>query len=233
MTNQLKATTGPWKAVLTDPDGWVADSVAEILEEYGSDVRVNITIARGSALPEQPEGFEVARLPISRHTEDVAVEWELDIVDDNGESGYIDIRMDQAEAMAFGLNAGANNDGLWNRGAGLADGLRQLADKLATFDGAMPRSANLFLTLGSAHDADSSDSLLAHVDAFGTHLFDRAGERKESGGSTDEYGLKDCFGPLSVLARAYVKPLPKQNPAALLARIAELEAQVASNGATA
>ncbi|WP_433731087.1 hypothetical protein ACQP2Y_21785 [Actinoplanes sp. CA-051413] len=83
--------TGPWTAFLSEPDGYVIDSLADA--ESGE---VEISIRRGTALPDD-EGH----LPGSYRGDDL-----IEIFEDYIEEGAV-ARWAQAQAMASGLNAAA------------------------------------------------------------------------------------------------------------------------------
>lgn len=109
MTNISEHLTGPWRAVLHDTDGFVWPSVDEAIEDHGDDEEVTVAVVRGSALPNDRDGTTgvLLRMPGHRLSGDVAHEVDCYLVDPDDESTGAAARFAQAQAMAAGLNAAA------------------------------------------------------------------------------------------------------------------------------
>lgn len=80
--------TGPWMAVLSDSDGYTADSFADIEGD-----EVHISIRCGTALPD-----EEGKLPGTYNSDDLIEVFE-DYIEEGARSRWV-----QAQAMAAGLN---------------------------------------------------------------------------------------------------------------------------------
>ncbi|MFG2046182.1 hypothetical protein ACGFIW_01960 [Micromonospora sp. NPDC048935] len=94
---------GPWVAYLADSDGFVYESVADVIADLGDEEEVRIGVVRGSAAPTERDGG--LRLPGTNKVGDRAFEVEVyvDGEGDNADSAVT--RYAQALAMAAGLNA--------------------------------------------------------------------------------------------------------------------------------
>ena len=227
MAYQPPTNTSLWQAILTGEDGYVT-TIADALEEHGPETYVEISIRRLTALPVAQDGGDlddVWRLPGIYTSADVTAEWTLDLLDDDGETTQVQRQYDAAQAMAAGLNGALANQGDWNRGTALAASLHDVADKLAVFDGAIP-GVNLHLRF-AGHNRDN----IPKVDELGTALINCSGESKHSHGTTWEHEASaQLEGALTVNVYTYMPAPPEDDPAALKARIAELESQIAAGG---
>ncbi|RKR92633.1 hypothetical protein BDK92_7075 [Micromonospora pisi] len=98
---------GPWRAILTDTDGFVLDDLTDLTDED----EVNISIRRGTALPSGPDSTEDERmnlrLPNPCYAGDIIRLWDSLYVEDGDPSTDAPARWAQAQAMADGLNAAA------------------------------------------------------------------------------------------------------------------------------
>ncbi|MEU8821831.1 hypothetical protein [Actinoplanes sp. NPDC048796] len=220
---------GLWQAFLLDESGWVAESAADLLEEHGPECTVTIGIYRDSALPVKQTGDdELSRTPTSRFTEDVAAEWELDLVDDDGETDHIADKVKQAQAMAAGLNIAAANQGEYNRGTDLSAALHTMADRLAVYTGPLPSGgyewSHLDFRFGGVSPKTYPSDAVSAVDQLATALAGHPGAEKLTPYGK-EYEAKEVFGSLRL--RVYAD-LPKDDPAALQAEIESLRAQLAA-----
>ncbi|GGN80449.1 hypothetical protein GCM10010112_56010 [Actinoplanes lobatus] len=212
-----------WQAFLADEDGYIT-TVAEAFDEYGPESNVRVSIRCLSALPvPQTPGAEdgVWRLPGSSEEGHIAAEWQLEMVDDLGETDHIDRQLQAAQAMAAGLNGALANQGDWNRGTELAATLHDLADKLAVYTGPLTKYTRLsfHFVAGVFEQAEA----IANADQLGLHLFGAPGKPVQVGAgwrhqsSTETAGLK---------AEVFAS-IPDPGETILLARIAELEAKLA------
>jgi hypothetical protein len=103
---------GPWLAVLADNHGFVYPTVEEAIESLGEEEEVQISVVRGTALPNDRNWTTgvLERLPGSHHSGDVACEIDAYLVDPDDESIGARARYEQAKAMAAGLNAAGQPD---------------------------------------------------------------------------------------------------------------------------
>ncbi|BAL85495.1 hypothetical protein AMIS_2750 [Actinoplanes missouriensis 431] len=228
MTYQPPANASLWQVFLADEEGFVT-TVEKALDEYGPESHVEVSIRRLSALPHLQAADNLWSLPgRPKHEADIAVEWKLDLVDDIGETDHITAQLNAAHAMAAGLNGALANQGEWNRSTELAAALHNLGDKLATFDGALPSGLYFHVLYGHAGTAEASATLIQNVDALGAHLLGKVGERKSDSTGYDDYKARGFIGPLTITAYGYVVRPAEEDPRILLARIAELQAEVAA-----
>jgi hypothetical protein len=99
--DRLRTTpTGPWRAFVHDPSGWVHDDPEEALREIFDDVEDGrITVCCGTALPHDRQGD--LRMEGTHNTEDVFLE--IDLTDfDTFEEGMQAWK--RAQAATEGLN---------------------------------------------------------------------------------------------------------------------------------
>lgn len=112
----MSALAGPWTAVLCDSEGYVYASVEDAAEAVPSYDQLIIRIVRGSARPQPVAGEAgLSAMPAEYDVADVAHEMcaypdYADLGDpgddlDGDEPGDATARLDQAKAMAEGLNA--------------------------------------------------------------------------------------------------------------------------------
>lgn len=107
MTNNTDYLRGPWHVVLADRDGFVYDSLTDLIQDHADADEVSISIRRGTALPVadadvdqgDDDDMDNTRLPGSYKADDL-----IEIFDDYVEEGA-EMRWAQAQAMAAGLNA--------------------------------------------------------------------------------------------------------------------------------
>lgn len=98
---------GPWKAILSDRNGDIYDTVNEARINLGPHAEVEISVRRGTALPETE--LIGATLPGSNYSGDVACTIDAYLGDPHDEVGA-EARYAQAQAMAAGLNTAAKAD---------------------------------------------------------------------------------------------------------------------------
>jgi hypothetical protein len=210
-----------WQVLLADEEGYVTTAAAA-LDEYGPESQVEVSIRRLSALPRQMSGgWWLNNRP--EDEADIAVEWKLDMVDDIGELDHIEAQLAAARAMAAGLNGAIANVG-HNRGTELAAALHDLADKLAVFDGTLPRSVRLdFHFLGGSVPGSHG---APQVDALGEALLRTAGTDVKEGSIWYHRAAAEVGG-LAVEVDTMIPAPAEEDPAALRARIVELEAKLA------
>lgn len=89
-----KIESGGWQAFLSTPDGYVTADEYEIAEMF-EDARGEISIRRGSALPD-----EEGKLPGSYQGEDIFIEVDLD----SYEPDYLPQVWELAQKAAWGMN---------------------------------------------------------------------------------------------------------------------------------
>jgi hypothetical protein len=209
-----------WQVLLADEDGYVSTPTLA-LDEYGPESHVEISIRRLSALPTPMSGLW--SLPGRPEDEaDIAAEWKLDMVDDIGELDHIEAQLAMARAMAAGLNGAIANAGDWNRSTELAAAFHDLGDRLATFTGELPGSGWLtFYYHGARGTKTFAVERLAHA------LIDATPEAKKPGSCWEYTAEKKLASLLDVSVKTPIDAPDEENPAALKARIAELEAKLA------
>lgn len=97
--------TGPWVAILSDSDGFVYESVADLRDsaEDPDGEMFEISVRRGTAAVIRPAG-DRGRLPGSCRSGDVAYELDDVWLNDEDDSIGVAARFAQAQAMAAGLN---------------------------------------------------------------------------------------------------------------------------------
>ncbi|GAA2516852.1 hypothetical protein [Winogradskya humida] len=218
---------GPWLALLTDEDRYVVDSAKAALDEYGPETQVTISIVRDSAAPTQDSIAVLYRMPASRFTEDVAHEETLDVVDEQGETDHVEIRLKLAQAMAAGLNMAEANQGDFNRSTEMAAAFHELADKLAVYTGKMPVWTWLSFGMGGSHRKLTADAVSA-VDQLGTLLIGKAGEPKKGTAGYWDHCVEHETAGIQLKIDADIPAPAEENPDVLRARVAELEAQLAA-----
>jgi hypothetical protein len=216
----MKFFKQPWQAYLLDPDGFVT-TPADALDEFGPEANVAIRIQRSAIAPDS----ENAKLPDATDSDVVALDFDLNLVDEDGETTAVEAKLTQARAMAAGLNRADANPRSWNRGTELAATLHDLADRIAEFDGEIPSGHIMF----AFYDRDEAQKK-AKVDALGTALLDSPGTSGRSSSTGWEHKAEQKIGDFGVIIFAPVKPPEDEDPAALRARIAELEQQLADGG---
>jgi hypothetical protein len=106
---RAEALAGPWLAVLADRWGYVYDSVDDARANVEDpDDEVKVTVVRGTAVPNDRDGLRL-RLPGSCHSGDVAYELDDVYLDDPDDPSIgAEVRLEQAQAMAAGLNAASH-----------------------------------------------------------------------------------------------------------------------------
>lgn len=225
MTYQPPPNTSLWQAILADEDGYVT-TITQALDEFGAESHLSVSIRRLSAVPvRQDLTCDVWRLPSLTAEGDTIVEWNLDMVDEDGETGHIQRQYEAAQAMAAGLNGTLANAGDWNRSTDLAATLHDIADRLAVFEGTFPNGHQGLTFFFNGRDS------VALVDAFGAAVLGVSGQQENTIGSTWYHVAEVKLGALTATAKAHIKAPADQDPTALRARIADLEAQLAgTNG---
>lgn len=222
MTYEPPTNPSLWQVVLSDEDGFVT-TPAEALDEYGPESQVAVSIRRLSALPyPQSAGDGVWRLPGGTEPEDIAVRWTLEMVDDIGEQDHIDAQLKQAAAMAAGLNGAIANAGDWNRSTELAAAFHDLGDRMAAFTGEMPRSTWLTFNFGGPEGTKTFA-----VERLAAALIDTAPDAKNKGTYWEYEAQKKLSCGLDIVVQTMIPAPDEENPVALKARIAELEAKLA------
>lgn len=209
-----------WQVLLADEDGYVS-TPALALDEYGPESHVEISIRRLSALPTAMSGLW--SLPGRPEDEaDIAAEWKLDMVDDIGELDHIEAQLAAARAMAAGLNGAIANSGDWNRGTELAAAFHDLGDRLATFTGELPRS--VWLTFPYLAPEGTKTSA---VERLADALIETAPQARKPGSLWEYRAKKVLTCGLEISVQTPIPAPDEENPTALKARIAELEAKLA------
>jgi hypothetical protein len=225
---QPPANASLWQAILSDQDGYVT-TIAQALDEYGPESHVEVSIRCLSALPiARTIGASdgLWRVPGSTDEGDIAVEWTLDMVDDLGETDHIDRQLKAAQAMAAGLNGALANAGDWNRSTELAAALHDLAEKLAAFHGALPRQPRLEFHF-SGNTAKRDDTAIGRVDALAEALIGKPGGVYQLTPTCWYHQATATVGNLEIAIETLIPTPDDEDPAALKARIAELEAKLA------
>lgn len=106
--------------------------------------------------------------------------------------------------------------------AELAAALHDLADRIASFDGALPRSVTLRLLFLTFDDKD-----IPRVDLLGQALLGIPGETEKVSDHTWHHSARTKIDPLDVKVYTTFDPPANEDPAALRARITELELRLA------
>lgn len=99
MANASEHLRGPWLVVIADRDGFAHPTVDEAIKALGEDGEVMISVVRGTAAPTGQSP------PLTFNLGDIAHEVDALLVDPGDESLGAHARVEQAKAMAAGLNA--------------------------------------------------------------------------------------------------------------------------------
>jgi hypothetical protein len=96
---------GPWIAALADHFQFVYPTVADAVDALGREALVEVAVVRGSAVPQQlPAGGKIERRPYSCDPADEAYVVHCLLVNPNYPGLGAEARLEQAKAMAAGLN---------------------------------------------------------------------------------------------------------------------------------
>jgi hypothetical protein len=212
--------SGPWYALLTAPDGSPVTDLEETLEKCGPEAVVSVSIRRDPTLPQRVAAGEQL-LPGFGDGDEYDVD--VDLVDEDGEMTAARTAFDRARAMAAGLNRAEANDGDFNRGTELAATLHDLADRLAAYDGPLPGYIYLSLVWAVGEHVEE-------VDRLALALIGKTGEPKRFGTSWKHRAAAELPGQLKADVYTYIAAPAEEDPAALRARIAELEQRLAKEG---
>lgn len=217
--------SGPWYAVLTCTDNNVAFSTpAEMLDRYGPETEIEISIRRGAALPDLGSG-DLWRVYGPGPSEDVALIIERDLIDDDGELTTVEQKLAQAHIWAAGLNRAEANAGDWNRGTELAATLHDLADRIAAFDGKLPGFVYLSFSFPGSFARLLPDAVAA-VDQFAAAVLDASATPKKTA-SAWYHEAEKRVGVMRVQVECSTPAPVEEDPAILRDRIAELELRLA------
>lgn len=107
----------------------------------------------------------------------------------------------------------------------LAQALRDIADRIAAFDGDLPTLAYLRFHFMNGSTTETVPAAVAAVDALGAALLDATGTTGKTG-TLWEHAVEKTIGGLDVAVLTFVAPPAGEDPAALRARIADLESQL-------